>query len=457
MAKQQQKNSFSSHIGLIIAGAAVAVGLGNIWRFPAEVAKYGGGIYLLMYIFFTLTLGYPLVLSELALGRSKGNGSFGAFKGKWSFLGWATTFICYTILTFYNVITGWVIGYFLKATSGELLEAQDLQVFFQTFKGDVKGNLLYTLFVVICLGIINRASIASGIERVCKVAMPGMLVIIFILVFFACSLDCAREGLTFYLWPNWQNFSYEGLTSALAQSFLSLGVGSGILITYGSYASKKEHLPVSAGVIVFSDLLVAFLAGCFLFPLLACEKLKFDDQGPALTFINLPLIFQKMGPTSGFILGVSFFLLLFLAAITSAMGLVEVPSQYLQSRYKLSRSTSVWLILLSNFLISLWIILGQANHPLYVRIMGSISLIDWLDFLAIEYGEVISAYCFCLFVYSQWRRESLLAAIQESRSMSPWLAKYVGVVVAYIAPLVIFCLVAGRLLLAAKTYYYTLT
>lgn len=445
MATKTDTPSFSSSFGLMVSGAAAAVGLGNIWRFPAEVAKHGGGMYVLIYVAFTLLLGYPLVLAELALGRSKGKGSFGAFQGKWSFLGAMTTMICWIILTFYNVVTGWVAGYMIKSLSGELMQTQEFDAFFGTFKGDIIANLGYTFLVVALLIMINQADLQQGIERISKIAMPALLIIILGLVGFACTLDCAREGISFYLLPHWKDFSWKAVTSALSQSFVSLGVGSGILITYGSYTKKKENLPLSAGVIVLSDLLIAFLAGCFLFPLLFCQNADPQAQGPALTFIHLPLIFQKLGSPLGLFLGVLFFVLLLLAALTSCIGLVEVPSQYLQHRYRLSKKKSVWFVALTSYLVSVCVILSQAQHPLFASLFGNFDLMKWLSGISIDTFEPLSSYLFCLFVYSQWKRKGLLEGIGKSGLIDSWLGIYVVITITYIAPVVIALLLLMRL------------
>lgn len=319
----KSKNKFATRLGFLAAAASSAVGVGNIWRFPYTVGKYGGAGFLLLYIIFVCILGFPLVLAKLAFGRKMQAGTFKAYSklksSKWVYVGLGAALVSFTILSFYNMITGWLIGYFFKIIKGNLLTSSNFNSSFSGFISNIKLNILLTALVTTLVAGIVKSGISEGIERISKVLMPLFILMLIGLIIYALTLEGSSKGLKFYLIPSLDSITPQAMYAALTQSFLSLSIGSGISITYGAYVSKKENLVNSSAIIVASDTLVSFLAGLIIFPIIFHNDIS-PAQGPSLIFISLPLAFKGLGMFIGTIVGATFFLLLVFAAITSAIS-----------------------------------------------------------------------------------------------------------------------------------------
>ena len=265
--------SFSSRFTFLIATVSSAIGFANICRFPSEASKYGGAIFLFIYLFFVVCLGYPFFLTMLALGRAHRGGPYKVYRGYsgWRWLGWFTPLITFLIYTYYNVLIGWFLYYIWKILAGDLLQSSSFEALFLGLRGNVGANILVTTLVFLFVALVNQSGLVVGIERATKVMMPLFFGLLFILVCYALSLPSAGAGLTYYLQPEWSSFvvNYRAaIFSALGQSFMSLSIGAGQVITYGGYVDKKDPLPVSALWVVIGDTLVAFMAGLFIFPFL---------------------------------------------------------------------------------------------------------------------------------------------------------------------------------------------
>ena len=434
-----KKASFTSRFGLIASSAAAAVGLGNIWRFPAEVAANGGGIYLLIYLFFTILIGFPMVASELALGRKSGKGSFAAYEGRWQWMGFVSPLIAWSVLGFYHVLSAWVLSYAYKTIRGDLFTHPHYEAVFENMKSTASANLIFLAIIILCVVMITQKNISHGIEKLSKVAMPLLLVMILGLVLYALTLPHAFQGVSFYLFPRWDKFSFSAVISALNQSFMSLGIGAGVSIAYGSYARKKENFMYSSALIVMSDLLIAFLAGFFLFPFLFYQDptVNPQSQGVALTFIHLPAIFASMGKYQGLWVGFIFFSLLWLAAMTSSVALLEVPTQFLCHRYDMKRKKVVLLLAGSSFLLSSAIILSHAGIPLFhLRLWGK-DLMDWVIFFAVDIAQPLMASLFCIYIARYWGISALIAELEKGGELPAWQKKLLYITIGYLAPMTI--------------------
>ncbi len=433
------KESFSSRFALIATTASAAVGLGNIWRFPGEVAQNGGGVYLLIYLGFSFLIGFPLIVAEMALGRSSGKGLYKAYQGKWHRMAYLCPILCFLILSFYQLVTGWLLAYVWKVLTGSLFLTANHQITFEEVKSNLWGNIGYCLLLSLLMGFISRNKINDGIEKLSKFAMPLLLVLMILLVLYACTLPGAWTGLRFYLVPNFYNLSVRGIVSALFQSFLSLSIGAGISISYGSYIKKEEDLMATGNLIVWSDILIAVLSGFFLFPFLFFQNPEANPslQGGALTFIQLPGIFIKMGTYTGRFIGFSFYVLLFLAALTSAVAILEVCLQFLQEAFKIPKKKGVFFILGSNFILILAMILAHADYPIFNFTFAKKGLMDWLVILSVETVEPLSILFFCFYVHKYWGIERLIKEIEQSSKMSPSMKDYIRIVITYIAPFLI--------------------
>ncbi len=366
-----QKNTFSSRLGFLAAAAGSAIGLCNIWKFPYEVARYGGGSYILLYLFFAVLLAFPAVMADLQLGRSAKGGLYGAFAqgGRWgSRLTLGMVILALFYYAFYNVIVGWVLGYLVALLRGELLGCGDYAAFYAAFQGNVSHNILYTLIVMVGVGLINQADLTTGIERWCKVLLPLLLFFLLLLMGYVLTLPGAIKGLAFLFTPRAEALSLAAVTSAMTQSFLSLGLGCGILITYGAYVDKKEDLRQSSAIIVASDVLVALLAAMLILPLIFSQNIS-ATEGTSLVFISLPYIFAQLGPMVGVAVGSAFFFFLLFAAITSSIALLEVPAGYLQQALGWSRRRSVAITSLVATSLSIPCILGQGGVAPFAHLM----------------------------------------------------------------------------------------
>ena len=326
-----KRGRFSGRLGFVAAAAGSAIGLGNIWKFPYEAGEDGGAAFLLIYIICIIAIGFPVMVSEIAIGRKAQTDAYGAYtklgNKKWGLIG-AFGIICgIMILSFYNVVAGWAFGYFLQILFGDLLEVDNFGSFFTDYVTDFWDNLIYSLSFMLLTGFIVAKGIKEGIETAAKILMPLLFLILIVLIVYALTLDNAMDGVKFYLFPDFSAIKLKTIYSALGQAFFSLSLGMGALITYGSYIRSRENIIKSAAVVTVADTSVAFLAGLLIFPLVFSQG-QAPSEGPGLVFVALPGIFQQMGPFMGKFVGSSFFLLLCFAALTSTISLLEVPVAY---------------------------------------------------------------------------------------------------------------------------------
>lgn len=340
------RGNWNSKVGFILAASGSAVGLGNIWRFPYTTGKNGGALFVIIYLIAVVAVALPVLIAEVTLGRFTGKNPVGAFNAirpakrlagvegtfnkfkallfRWNYVGILGVLTGIMILSYYSVIAGWTIGYFVKAVTGKLarVTSENASQLFADFTSVTWLQiLLLGIFIALTVFVVSRG-ISSGIEKFSKILMPVLLGILFLLLIRALTLPNASKGLVFYLKPDFSQFSPKVIIEALGQAFFSLSLGMGTMITYGSYVSKGESLPSSAGWIAFFDTFIAFLAGLIIFPAIFSQSMN-PAGGPGLVFEILPVIFAKM--PGGYFFGSLFFLLLSIAALTSTISLLEVP------------------------------------------------------------------------------------------------------------------------------------
>lgn len=336
MEKLQEKGQWGSHFGFLMAAIGSAVGLGNLWGFPYKMGMNGGFAFLILYVILVILVGYVICLGELSLGRHFGKGVIGAYESlskKYAFIGWFGWISPLLILGFYCMLGGYCIKYAV-ANLGDLFGAgfgvgdTNSGVFFEEFYTNQLSSSIYTIIFVLLTILIVRGGVSSGIEKFTKVAMPALFVSLVIVIIRSVTLPGASEGLEFMFKPNWEVFQGAGFINVLAaaggQMFFSLSLGMGITITYGSYMKKDANLEQSALIIPFADTLIAVMAGLAIMPAVFASG-EAPNQGPGLLFITLQTVFSAMGgfgPIFGFI----FYLLVFIAAITSSIALLEAVS-----------------------------------------------------------------------------------------------------------------------------------
>ena len=395
----ENRSNFTSKIGFILAAAGSAVGLGNIWRFPYLVAKYGGGTFLLCYIILAITFGFTLMVAEIALGRKTGLSAIGAFKKldkRFGFLGVLAAVVPIIILPYYSVIGGWVIKYFATfVTGGTKAAAGD--DYFTTFIGGVRSPILWFALFVVFTAVVVILGVEKGIETVSKFLMPVLVVLTIGISIYVLTMDGAIEGLKYYIMPHMSDFSVKTLLAAMGQLFYSMSLAMGIMITYGSYMKKSTSLEGSVRQIEIFDTGIAFFAGLMIVP--AVFIFSGGDQsalsaGPGLMFITLPKVFASM-PMGGFV-GTVFFILVFFAAGTSAISLMETIVSILMDRFKWKRKFTCIIVVIYVLLMGIPSSLGFGVWD-FIQPIG-MSILDFWDFMSNSVLMPIVALFTCIFV-----------------------------------------------------------
>ena len=397
----KSRGSFSGKLGYVLAVAGSAVGLGNIWRFPYLAAKYGGGIFLLVYLVLMLTFGYALIVSETALGRMTKRSPVGAFQafGKsfpFRFGGWINAVIPMLIVPYYSVIGGWVLKYLFEYLRGstEVLAGDG---YFSGFIADGVSAGGWFLFFGLLVVAVLFAGVKQGIERVSKVMMPLLVVLAVFVAGYSMTRPGAWEGVKYFLIPNVKNFSWMTVVAAMGQMFYSLSIAMGILYTYGSYIKKDVDIEKSTGQVEVFDTAIAILAGLMIIPAVFAFSGGDPDTlkaGPALMFITIPKVFANMGFGTG--AGVMFFLLVLLAALTSAISLAESGVSTFEDQLGWSRRKSTLLMGALIILFGLASALGFGALD-FIAPFG-MSILDFFDFLTNSLMMPVAALATCLLV-----------------------------------------------------------
>lgn len=434
------RGQWSSRMGFILAAAGSAIGLGNIWRFPYVAGENGGGAFVLLYIVFVLLIGLPYMFAELALGRSTQRNPVGAIDAikpgsAWKLAGLLGVITGVGILSFYGVIAGWTIGYIYKMISG------NTGGFAEFIADPVKVILLYALFLGITT-VIVYGGVASGIERWSKILMPFLFALLVVLILYANTRPGAAEGLAFYLKPDFTKISGTMALAALGQAFFSLSLGMGLMITYGSYASKNEDL-VSAGITIgIFDTLIAIFAGLIIFP--ALFSMGHDPAGgPALVFMVLPDLFAQM--PGGHLVGALFFILLSVAALTSTISLLEVPTAFLVDERKVDRKKIVWIVAGITFVIGIPVALSQGASHFWSnlgwipdRLTGGPDLLSHMSFIFGDFSLGFGALLLSIFVGWVWGAERAADELSEGSVFFHKTRKFWVFMIRFFVPVVIF-------------------
>lgn len=399
--RDNERSSFSGKLGYVLAVAGSAVGLGNIWRFPYLAAKYGGGIFLLVYLILMLTFGYVLIVSETTLGRLTRKSPVGAFNAFGKSLpfkigGWINAVIPMLIIPYYSVIGGWVFKYLFEYLRGSTDALAEDSYFTGFITAGASVEVWFLIFTLVVLLIIV-AGVEHGIEKVSKMMMPVLVILAIIVSIYSVTRPGALEGVKYFLIPNFDNFSWMTIVAAMGQMFYSLSIAMGILYTYGSYMKKDVDIEQSTSQIEVFDTAIAFLAGLMIIPAVFSffngdpEKLK---AGPSLMFITLPKVFASMG--MGRIIGVVFFLLVLLAALTSAISLAESCVSTIEDQLGWKRNIASVVIGIVIVILGSFSALGFGMLD-FVQILG-MSILDFFDFLTNSLMMPIAALSTCILI-----------------------------------------------------------
>lgn len=417
---EKKRGSFTSNLGFILAAAGSAVGLGNLWRFPYLAAKNGGGLFLLVYVILAVTFGFALMTTEIAIGRKTGVGpllAYGKMHTKFGFLGWISTAVPLIIFPYYCVIGGWVTKYGFTYISGGATGIYTVGSgeFFNSF---ICANISPIVWLCIYMGVtalIVLLGVEKGIEKASKILMPTLLIIIIGIGVFSLTLThtdkngvtrTALEGLKIYLIPNFNDMTlskfFGVLLDAMGQLFYSMSLAMGIMITYGSYTSKKDNLVSSVNQIEIFDTAIALLAGLIVIPTVFAfngnEGLA--SSGPGLMFVSLPDIFEQMG-FIGHIVGAFFFVLVFFAALTSSISIMEAIVSSIMDRFKISRVTATLLTLAFGIIVGVIVCLGyNVFYFEYTLPNGTVGqILDILDYVSNSLMLPIVALLTCVLVW----------------------------------------------------------
>ena len=401
-----QRGQLCSKIGFIFAAAGSAIGLGNIWRFPYVVGENGGAAFVLMYIIFVVIIGLPYMFAELALGRRAQKNPVGAIEtikpgSSWKWVGLLGVITGIGILSFYGVIAGWTFGYIFKMASGS---AGDFSEF---VSNPLMVLLLFAFFMLLTTSIVY-GGVEAGIERWSKILMPVLFFLLIGLIIYSITLEGAGRGLSFYLQPDISKITGKTMLAALGQAFFSLSLGMGLMITYGSYVSKKDNMVSSAFYIGLFDTAIAIMAGLIIFPALFAMG-ESPSAGPSLVFVVLPKLFLQM--PGGLVVGAFFFILLTVAALTSTISLLEVPVAYLVDEKKVERKKIVWAVAAFTFLVGLPSALSQGasefftNFGLLPERLTSIDFLSQMSFIFGDFYLAFGALLMSIFVGWIWGAE----------------------------------------------------
>ena len=397
----EKRSTFSGRLGFVLSAAGASVGLGNIWRFPYLAAKYGGGIFLLVYIVLALTFGYTMIVAETALGRMTKKSPVGAFarfgKSRWlSFGGWINAVIPILIVPYYSVIGGWVIKYLVEYIKGNGKALAGDGYFTSFISNGTSTELCFLVFTFFTLAIIY-AGVRNGVERVSSMMMPVLVVLSVIIAVYSVTRPGALEGVKYFLVPNLSNFSWMTVVAAMGQMFYSLSIAMGILVTFGSYMKKDISIEDSTRNVEVFDTAIAIMAGLMIIPAVFAFSGGDPDTlqaGPSLMFITIPKVFASMG--LGTLVGILFFLLVLCAAVTSSIALTESAVSTFQDELKWGRKKST--VVVGVIMVVLGTLSSLGYGPLgFVKIIG-MQFLDFFDFLTNSVMMPIAAIATCLLV-----------------------------------------------------------
>ena len=404
MAKLERAN-FGSRLGVILATAGSAVGLGNVWRFPYMTGENGGAVFIIIYVACVLLLGIPCMVSEFIVGRHGQSNTARAFRkmsggGPWSVIGYMGVLTGFLITGYYAVVAGWCLQYIWASLIGHMQGSPEyFQTYFSELSSDPVRPVLWTVIILGMAYLIIEHGVRDGIEKASKLMMPTLFILLLIIVAAACMLPNAYKGIEFMFKPDFTKINSDVFLAALGQSFYSMSIAMGCLCTYASYFSKQTNLTNSAVQIGVIDCMVAILAGLMIFPAAFSVGVS-PDSGPSLIFITLPNVFQQAFaavPMLGYVISLLFFVLLSLAALTSLMSLHEVSTAFFQEEMMITRKKAALIVTITTAIIGAVCSLSLGAVGSTLTFFGK-SLFDWFDFITGQIFLPIVGFLTCIFI-----------------------------------------------------------
>ncbi len=400
----EERVNFGSKIGMILATAGGAVGLGNVWRFPYMTGENGGAAFIFIYLLCVILLGVPCMVSEFIIGRHGAANTYRAYSKMsgghaWKYVGLLGVLTGFLITGYYAVVSGWCVQYIYASAVGQLHgDPTYIQQYFQTFSSDALRPVFWLAVIILLTHFIIIHGVRGGIERASKLMMPTLFILLLVIVVASCLLPGGYKGIEFLFKPDFGKLDQDVFLGALGQSFYSLSIAMGCISTYASYYSRQTNLFNSAVQVALVDTMVAILAGLMIFPAAFSVGVN-PDSGPSLIFITLPNVFNQAFagmPILGWIVSLMFYALLSLAALTSLISLHEVSTAFFVEELHISRKKGAWIVTLSTMVIGAVCSLSLgAGRGL---VFGGKSLFDWFDFITGQIFLPVGGFLTCIFL-----------------------------------------------------------
>lgn len=438
--ENKERESFGSKFGIIAAAAGSAIGLGNIYRFPCEAGANGGGAFFIVYLGIVLLMGLPLMVSEFVIGRRSGKNPVGAFKKLtpeskgWGIIGYLGVLAAFLILAFYSTVAGWTIDAVGKSIINYYhgLDKDTIQGDFNNLMNESWQPILSEGIFIFLTAFVIVKGVTKGIEKYSKILMPILLGILIVLCIKSLTLPGAGKGISFFLKPDFSKVTGKVLISALGQVFFSLSLGMGILITYGSYISKKDNLTTTAFAVCLSDTLIAILAGIVIFPAAFTFGIR-PEAGNELAFVTLPMLFDQMA--GGYFFCLIFFLLLTIAALTSSISLLEVPVLYLTEQLKISRKKATIYSAIGAFV--LCVISSESLHADTPLKLFGLNVFEALDTFSSTFLLTVGGLLTVIFLGWKMKKTDFYDEYTNGGKVNMGLRKIIYFIIKFIAPVAI--------------------
>lgn len=438
----ENRGSWSSNFGFILATAGSAIGLGNLWKFPYLVGKNGGGAFVIVYLFLVILLGFSLMLAEIAIGRNgklDAYGSYEKIKKGLGVAGFLAVLACFIVYSYYSVIAGWIIKYVIDFISGGV--HGDVAGHFGGHISSITMPIVYSGVVLAATAIIVIKGVSGGIEKAGKIMMPTLFIFLIIVTVRVLTLPGAMEGVEYYLSPDFSKINGKVILAALGQVFFSLSLGMGAMITYGSYLDKKPNIVKNSLIVTDLDTFIALLAGLAIIP----ATIVFGKEvtaGPGLIFITLPSVFNSM--PMGTLFGTIFFILVLFAALTSTISLLEVVVAFVVDQLKFERKKATIVVSIAIFLVS--IINSLSFGPLAnVTAFFGMNFFDFMCYLTDNLLLPIGGLCLCFAAGYAWKEKDVIAEVTNDGTVKFRLLKVWLFVMRYIAPVILIAILLEAL------------
>lgn len=443
--KEAKRSTFSGRLGFVLAAAGSAVGLGNLWRFPYLAAKYGGGIFLLIYIILAVTFGFTLMITEIAIGKKTHRSpmeAYGMLNKKWKWLGTLSTLVPVIILPYYCVIGGWVMKYASVMIMGGVKDAAG-NGYFSSFISQPVEPLIWFFLYATATAVIVFLGVDKGIEKMSRYLMPALLVLTVGLTIFVVCQPGAFDGVIYYIKPDFSKLSPMTFVAALGQLFFSMSLAMGIMVTYGSYLKKDSNIVTSTRQIEIFDTAVAFLAGLMIVPAVFVYSGGDESalgQGPSLMFDTLPKVFAQM--PFGNVVGAAFFILVLFAALTSSVSVMEAIVAGMTDKYKISRKRAALIVYAYALLIGIFCAFGFSIWSNFT--IMNLSILDFLDFISNSVLMPIVGMFTCILVGFIIKPKTITDEVELNGGFRE--KKFYSIMVKWIAPVCIFAILVSSVL-----------